>query len=45
MFFVILGSFQTPAVITLLFDLVDDSEDPNARALASLALAKTGIFH
>ncbi|KAK2158388.1 hypothetical protein LSH36_171g02047 [Paralvinella palmiformis] len=38
----VLGSFQTPSVLTLLFDLVDHSEDPNVRALASLALAKAG---
>ncbi|KAK2177787.1 hypothetical protein NP493_578g03000 [Ridgeia piscesae] len=36
-----LGSFQTSAVVDHLFELIEDS-DPNTRAVAALALAKTG---
>ena len=37
------GSFQTSAVVDHLFELIDDS-DPNTRAVAALALAKTGEY-
>ena len=38
---IFLGSFQTHSVIAMLFELVSDNE-PNVRAIAALALAKTG---
>ena len=40
-FLKISGRFQTAAVITALFNLISD-DDPNIRAVAALALAKTG---
>ena len=35
------GYYQTPSVSRALFDLIEDP-DPNIRAVACLALAKTG---
>ena len=32
-------------VITILYDFVNDADDPNIRAVACLALAKTGRSH
>ncbi|RDD40004.1 hypothetical protein TrispH2_006850 [Trichoplax sp. H2] len=37
-----LGKYQTPIVISALADLLDDT-DPNIRAIASIALARTGV--
>ena len=37
------GTFHTPGVIRTLLDLLDDP-DPNIRAVAALALAKTSEY-
>ena len=38
----IIASYDTAGVIAILYDFVNDADDPNIRAVACLALAKTG---